>query len=279
MARILVTGGSSYVGRHLVPLALRQHDVVYTYFQNDPLALPNGRSLDLRSETAVSALVQQEKPDVIIHLAGSNRPTDMTAVIIAGTTHVAHAAQQHGARLIHISTDSVFSGTTPPYAESASPDPVNEYGRAKAQAEALVQPHPNHVIVRTSLVYGLQEMDHGTAWMATALAAGEQVTLFTNQMRNPVWVQTLCAACVELAENTFTGILNVAGRQALSRAQFAQRMLDYWQVSPRRTLVAAPSPPDRWPLDCTLDLSLATAVLQTPLPGVDEVLTHSSAHP
>lgn len=267
-----MTGGSSYLGQHLVPLAAAAHTVHYTYHQNQPDLPAPSSPLDVCDETAVGSLVSSFQPDVIIHLAGSNRGHDMAAVIRLGAGSIVWAAREVGARLIHLSTDSIFAGDAAPYDETAVPTPVNAYGRAKADAEAIVRQHPNSIIVRTSLIYGLDSMDHGTQWMANALAQGQPVTLFSNQIRNPVWVNSLCTAILELAENSCTGILNVAGRQALSRADFALRMLDYWQIQPRTTLTVAPSD-GHWPLNCELDLRRAAAVLSTPLPGVDEVLS------
>ncbi len=273
--RLLITGGSSYLGQHLVPLALKKFDITYTYFTNDPLQLPQGVQVDLRDETAVCLLAQQIQPDVILHLAGSNRGADMENVIRLGAQAIVTAASQQQARLIHLSTDSIFKGDAAPYAEDASPSPVNAYGRAKADAETIVQEYPDHVIVRTSLIYGLQRMDQGTIWMAQALANGKPVTLFTNQIRNPVWVDSLCQACLELCTHTFTGIINVAGQQVMTRAEFALKMLDWWQIQPRDTLTIAPSQGNQWPLNCELDLALVTAVLHTPLPGVDQVLENA----
>ncbi len=269
--KILITGGSSYLGRHLVPLALPEHEIVYTWFQHDPLGLAQGRQLDVRDDTAVTQLVRTCQPQAIIHLAGSNRGRDMENVIRRGTQNITAAARAVHARLIHLSTDSIFRGDAAPYDETAVPTPVNAYGRAKADAEAIGQTWPNHVIVRTSLIYSLAEMDHGTDWMAAALQAGQPVTLFDNQIRNPVWVRSLAQACLELAAGDLTGILNVAGNQVLSRADFALKMLDWWGIDQRESLRIGPSTGSQWPLNCELDLSLATAVLQTPLPGVDEV--------
>lgn len=277
MARILITGGSSYLGQYLTPLAQQEHQVCYTFFSQDPLGVPGGIRLDVREETAVSHLITHFQPHAIIHTVGSNRGPDIRRVIEGGTRHVAQAAAAVHARLIHLSTDSIFDGLTPPYDESALPSPVNEYGQAKAHAENSVRRHPNHVIIRTSLIYGLQTMDHGTAWMARALQAGEPVTLFSNQMRNPVWVHTLSQACLELIDHPFTGVLNVAGEQILSRADFSLRMLDYWRIHPRDTLTIAPSTAGQWPLDCRLALQLVRRILQTPLPGVDAVLSQANS--
>lgn len=275
MARLLITGGGSYLGRHLVPLAQQRPETVvsYTYFQHDPWPALAGTGVDVRDALAVSELVTTFRPDVVIHTVGSNRGADMENVIRLGTAHVVEAATAVGARLVHLSSDVVFNGREAPYDELAEPAPLHAYGRAKADAEQLVRQHPDHVIVRTSLIYGLHIMDHGTEWMLAALQAGAPVTLFTDQIRNPVWAETLSRACLELAlENPCQGILNVAGQQALTRAEFGLKMLDYWGCRERTTLQLGTSDPDLWPANCTLSLARATAVLSTPLPGVDDVL-------
>lgn len=273
-SRLLITGGSGYLGRHLTRRAAAEYpgDWRYTTFSADPLGRPQGVRLDLRDGPAVRRFVAGFAPDAIIHTAGSNRTPDMTAVIVEGTRHIVAAATEVGARLIHLSTDSIFDGTRAPYDESAVPAPLNEYGRAKVAAEALVVAHPNAVIVRTSLIYGLEEMDNGTAWMAAALRARRPVTLFTNQRRNPVWVETLSRACLELIDLAYRGVLNVAGRQVMTRADFGRRLLDYWGVLERDSLTFGADESGQWPLDCELDVSLAARLLRRPLLGVDEVL-------
>ena len=166
MSRILITGGSSYLGQHLVPLTAVSHTIAATYYQNNPTPSPQSYQLDIRDETAVRDLIHAFQPDVIIHLAGSNQGSQMATVIRQGSGNVMWAAQEVEARLIHLSSDAIFAGDAAPYAETAPPAPINAYGRAKADAEAIVQQHPNSVIIRTLLIYGLQTMDHGTRWMS-----------------------------------------------------------------------------------------------------------------
>ncbi|MCB9006350.1 MAG: sugar nucleotide-binding protein [Ardenticatenaceae bacterium] len=278
MNRILVTGGSSYLGQHLVPFLAAEtavpHTITYTYHQNNPPLPAEGHPLDIRDETAVRDLVHVLQPDTIIHLIGSTG--QMATAIRQGSGNVTWAARDVGARLIHLSTDAIFAGNAAPYDETAPPDPITPYGRAKADAEAIVQQHANSVIIRTSLIYGLQAMDHGTRWMAEALASGQPVTLFNNQIRNPIWVNSLCQAILELVEHDYRGILNVAGCQAITRAEFALKLLDYWQIQPRDTLRIAPAS-GNWPLNCTLRLDRVTAVLQTSLPAIDQVLQQSES--
>lgn len=282
--RLLVTAGSSYLGRQVLRRLLagqaapsQDPSFAYTYYSADPLGLPSGRKLDVRDAAAVMGLVEAFRPDTIIHLAGSNRTPDMEAVIVRGAAHIVEAAAARGVRLVHVSTDSVFDGRHAPYNESALPAPLNDYGLAKAEAETVVQNYANAVIVRTSLIYGLDEMDNGTAWMAKALRAGKPVKLFGNQRRNPVWVESLAAALLELAApgHPFAGVLNVAGSQVMTRAEFGLRMLEWWAVGERETLSIGEDDSGRWALDCEMDLSLARRTLRTPLPGVDDVLARA----
>jgi dTDP-4-dehydrorhamnose reductase len=269
--RLLITGGSSYLGQHLVPLATGQYDVRYTYFQGDPLDLESGTQLDVRDAGAVRRLILSYEPQAVIHLAGSNRSADMENVIRQGTTNVVAAVEEAGIRLVHMSTDVVFDGRHPPYSEVDRPTPLHAYGRAKADAEAIVSDFADQAIIRTSLIYGLTVMDRGTEWMAAALRQGQPVMLFDDQMRQPVWAETLSLACLELANSDYRGVLNVAGGQSMSRAEFGLKMLDWWGIEERESLSLGPGDP-KWPADTRMDLSLAEELLETRLLGVDEVI-------
>jgi dTDP-4-dehydrorhamnose reductase len=277
MARLLITGGSSYLGQHLVPLAHGWLEgkgaLCYTYFSQDPLQGAEGQQLDIRDERAVQALVDAFRPDVIIHTAGSNRPAaTMDEVIRRGAEHITAAASRHRARLIHLSTDVIFDGRHAPYREDDAPQPLHAYGRAKVAAEQTVARYTNQVTVRTSLIYGLEKMDRGTEWIVQAVGAGEPVTLFSDQMRNPILVDSLCGACLELVEHRYRGILHVAGADRLSRADFTLRLLSWWGISPGDRLSIGPSDGSIWPLDTTLDTTRARSLLRTPLPGVHDII-------
>jgi dTDP-4-dehydrorhamnose reductase len=274
--RILITGGSGYLGRRLVRQAAEQFEIRYTYFNNDPQSQSYGVRVDLRHDKELRDLVEKFRPQVIVHAAASDRSPDSNNLIRSAAENVKSAAGVVSARLIHLSTDVLFDGRRAPYDERAQPAPLHDYGRAKAAAEVIVREHANHVIVRTSLIYGLGEMDHATTGLVNALQAGKSITLFTDQRRNPIWVETLAQACLELAGNRFTGVLNVAGRQVLTRAEYGLRMLDWWNIKERSTLGFGPSDGDKWPRNCELDLAKATSTLRTPLRGLDEVLHKNS---
>jgi dTDP-4-dehydrorhamnose reductase len=278
---MLVTGGSGYLGDWVVRLARDAWDVTATCFSHAPDA-PGAtwRRLDLRDAEAVTALVNSVQPAVIVHTAAANPgpAADFEAVNVDGTRHIAGAAARVGARLIHVSTDVIFDGERGAYTEADVPHPITDYGRSKAAAEAEVRASGvESVTVRTSLIYGWRpRLDRNTRWILESLRTGTAISLFTDELRNPIWVESLAAALVELAGLACVGALNVAGAQVLSRYELGVRLARFHGADPA-PIIAASSRESGLvrPLDCTLDLSRARRLLKTPLPGVDDV-THSS---
>ena len=140
---MLVTGGSGFLGRHVVRQA--------TAAEWDVIA-PSSRSMDITDHSATMMTITGSKPDAVVHLAYRR---DDRPVIVDGTRLVAEAAAAARARLVHISTDVVFAGRPLAYAEADEPDPIIEYGRDKADAErAAAAAVPDAAIIRTSLLYG-----------------------------------------------------------------------------------------------------------------------------
>jgi dTDP-4-dehydrorhamnose reductase len=280
MARrgILVTGGSGYLGGWVARLARDEWDVTATYLTH-PADEPSAdwRQLDVRDEAAVAALVCRVQPDVIVHTASLNpgQGDDFEAVNADGSRNIARAAATVGARLIHLSSDVLFDGRKGNYVEEDLPSPITPYGRSKALAEEEVfASGAEAVVVRTSLIYGWRPtIARAVQWMIDDLRVGKPVHLFTDEVRCPIWVESLAAAVIELAGMSYTGVLHVAGAQPLSRYEFGVRMLRFHGIAPS-SVIPAPSPKDgSRPLDCTLDCSRARVLLQTPLPGVDEVVS------
>ncbi len=281
---ILITGASGYLGRRLVSLATTRATVVAASRSGHAPNGVRGLGLDVTDGVAVAAALAELAPVAVIHAAAANPGADphrFSQVNVGGSTAVAAAvaALGGGCRLVHVSTDVVHDGRQAPYDDDAAAHPLDAYGDSKARAEvAVLDRCPAAVVVRTSLIYGLDQPDRGTAGFAAALARGDQVSLFDDVWRQPVWVDSLAAALLSLAleDGDVRGRLNVAGRQVLSRAQFGRRLLDHWQI-PGRDRVVEVSAAGRAgvPVDLRLHLGRATA-LGYELPGVDEVLSSAA---
>ena len=260
--RLLVTGGThGYLGRHVVRRAAALgHDVV-----------PVGSAeADISDRAAVDALVREVAPDVVVHTAYDQRSWDVTAT---GAAHVALAAARHGARLVLVSSDVVFSGHAASYGETAAPDPVSPYGAAKAAAElvarALVE---DLVVARPSVVLGDGESPHEQ--LVHELTTGRRDgALFEDELRCPVHVEDLAAALVELATGEWRGVVHVVGADALSRLELGRLVarrdgLDANLLrGSRRADLPTPGP-----IELRLDSRLAASLLTTRLRGAREFL-------
>ena len=258
--RLLITGASGYLGREL---ARRAHiggaEVVGTGF-----ARAADVRLDVRDREAVGRLVADVAPAAVVHTAYVQDGRDAWSVTVDGAENVALAAAELGARLVHLSTDVIFSGRKGgPYVEGDEPSPVTAYGRAKAEAERRVTAaYPHALLVRTSLIYG----GPGVEPSKHELAARDPASVFyDDELRSPIQVGDLADALLELVAVDLHGPLHVAGRDGLSRAGFAELVAGH----PVRS---GPAPPER-PLDCRLNSSRAAALLRTRLRGVRTVLS------
>ena len=274
MKRLLLTGASGYLGAHLLRTAKDWH-ILPAYFTR-PLKYPGAFQLDLRDANAVDHCLKTLQPDTILHAACSTGSADQIRAIAPAAQAIAFAARRFNLRLVHVSSDIVFNGEQAPYTDDARPQPVNDYARAKTEAEAIVAEHcPTAAIVRPSLIWGLAPLDRQTRWLVDGMKRGDRVTLFTDEIRCPVAVDDLSMALLELAARPdIGGPLNLGGAQALSRWDFGMKLLAALALEPSPNVVAttvAESGLIR-ARDLTLISARAKKLLITKLRGVDEVL-------
>jgi len=137
---LLITGASGGLGGHLARLALQAGWRVAGTFLAHPIEQQDveAHALDIRDRRAVIELLHTLQPDAVVHTAYRLSCPDFWAINADGTAHVAAAARDCGARLVHISSDAIFDGRNAPYDESAQPAPITPYGASKAAAETAV---------------------------------------------------------------------------------------------------------------------------------------------
>jgi dTDP-4-dehydrorhamnose reductase len=216
---LLVIGGSGFLGRRITRQArLAGHSVIATGHANVPSTVGvDWRMVDIRRREDVTALALDARTDVIINAASRQSDWETTA---DGAAHVALEAAAASARLVHVSSDAVFSGAADAYDERCRPDPVTPYGAAKAAAETAVKCiTPDAVIARTSLIVGDGESKHERLVHALASGAAAGV-LYTDDVKCPVHVADLASALLELAASPHAGVFHVAGTDAVSRYEF-----------------------------------------------------------
>lgn len=280
---ILITGATGYLGRRLVRRAALQHRVLAG--SSRPYAQSGSGEivyLDVTDEALVANVFREYRPRTVIHAAavnpGQGDYAAMRAVNTEGSRIIAAACDEIGARLVHLSSDVVHDGAAAPYGEDVPPTPLNAYGRTKADGEAAVAEEcPSASIVRTSLIYGLSSMDRATAGFAERITRSQTVRLFTDVLRQPIWVETLAQALVRLAGLEHAGVLNIAGSQVMTRYDYGRALLAYWGYDDPSLIqgVRASEVSTEIPLDLRLDCTRAEQVIGMSFPGVDEVIAEN----
>lgn len=143
--KILLTGGGGRLGTELRALL-------------PEVTAPSSAEMNVTGAGQVLAVVERERPDLIVHAAAytnvgaAERERDACwSVNVVGTRNVAAAANAVGAKLVQISTDYVFDGERGDYRETDTPGPpVNYYALTKLVAEEAARAARRHLILRTS---------------------------------------------------------------------------------------------------------------------------------
>ncbi|GHH88090.1 SDR family oxidoreductase [Streptomyces capitiformicae] len=214
---VLIIGGSGFLGTELVRQATAAGYTTAATFATRPGTIPEATwfALDLRDAERLEAVVAEVAPRLVVNATSGKSNWAVTA---EGPVRLAMAAAKYGCRLVHVSSDAVFSGARVRYDETCLPAPVTPYGAAKAAAETGIRLlYPDAVIARTSLIIGDRQSVHVRAVHDLAAGARDGV-LFTDDIRCPVHVADLAAGLLELgAASEAHGVHHLAGADAVSR--------------------------------------------------------------
>ena len=196
--RVLITGARGQLGQSLRERAPEDWEVIFT----------DSKTLDITNSTTVDAMIQGFQPEIIVNTAAytnvdqaEHEPKQAFAVNAHGVANLAQAAQKVGSRLIHISTDYVFSGNTDqPYTYLDAPNPSNVYGKSKLAGELLaLSLCDKTTIVRTSWVFS----EHGRNFVPAVinkLLDNQTVEIYENNIGTPTFAGALADYIIELAE-------------------------------------------------------------------------------
>jgi dTDP-4-dehydrorhamnose reductase len=251
----------------------RGWQVVGTYLTREPSAVEAVR-LDVRDRAAVDAVFADVRPDRVVHTAYLQSGAGARETTVDGAVNVAAAAARARSRLVHVSTDVVFSGRLGrPYRETDRPDPITGYGQAKYDAErAVAERAPAAAIVRTSLLLAGREPSGHERTAIEAAEGRAPYAFYTDELRCPMAVGDAAAALVEIAHQPLSGILHVAGPDAVSRYELACLIARARGLSTDRIPWAGGAAAAGRPSDCRLDSGWARRLLSARPRGIRHVL-------
>lgn len=214
--KVLITGAHGQLGRALQRCAPADAEIVAVDLDG----------LDITDGGAVSAFVAEHRPALILNAAAYTAVDKAEAdeeaaraVNADAVAHLARAAAANGARLVHVSTDFVFNGTSGiPYPPDAAPSPLGAYGRTKLAGEAAAGAEA--LIVRTAWVYA-PTGGNFVRTMLRLMAERPEVRVVADQISTPTYAPDLARVLWALADKRVRGVYHYTDSGAASWYDFA----------------------------------------------------------
>ena len=230
--KILVTGASGLLGLNLSLQMAEKHTIIgvdRSKLVNTPFDLIK---LDLLDLAALPKLLDESKPDAVIHCA-ANAHVDACELTpdIASTLNavlpgqLASACAERDVRFLHISTDAVFDGTKEGiYTEDDAPNPLSVYALTKLDGEiAVLDANPDAAVARVNFFgWSLSGSRSLSEFFVNNLRAGKNVNGFDDVYFCPMFVGDLADTLVGMLEKSLSGLYHVVGSRAITKYEFGQ---------------------------------------------------------
>lgn len=289
--RILVTGASGLLGFSVLTAAVeRGIDSIGVYHQH-PIRHSSGATVqaNLEDRRAVRALMADTRPTWVIHCAAFTQvdeaekcPERAAKTNVDASRFLAAAAREFGARMLYVSTDSVFDGQRSGYTEEDAPAPIHAYGRTKLAGELAVQTELADALIVRTCIYGWspQEKPSLAQWLLRRLESFEVTPGFTDVTFSPIFAGDLSEVMIEMLHLGFTGLYHVAGAESCTKHDFAVRLACAFGLDPaliRRCTLAEAALTAPRPRNTSLCVEKISRALVQTLPDVEKGLHHFKA--
>ncbi len=239
--RIGITGASGMLGSALVDHLSNSYKVFATSrskgVENKNIEWD---CFDLTDIALLNEWLNNTKPDIVIHCAAivnvdlcEDNVGLATALHVEATKAMADYLDCNNARLIYISTDSVFDGKKQgAYSESDSVAPLNVYARTKLMGEKLAQSMTNGLVLRTNIIGWTQENKTSFAeWLLKGLVDNTPLNLFHDVYFSPLSIYDLSLIIEKIIENPIFGLYHCASSDGISKYDFGKKMTEIFQLS------------------------------------------------
>lgn len=222
--KVLLLGGSGFLGLKILELVPSKYDIYPTYFSKNNQS-NNWIHLDLFDLEEVKKVIKNIKPNIILCPARFNPYENNLEKISIMMNNLVDLCNINSIKLLFISSDAVFDGKMGNYKEGDEANPLSDYGKSKLLAENIIKEKlDNYVIIRTSYIYGHNQNGHDdkTSDLIRANKNNGVICRAENMYKTPVDVESLAKACWKLIDNDFRGIIHVAGEKE-SVFEFSKR--------------------------------------------------------
>lgn len=232
--KILVTGASGLLGLNLTLKMIEMHTIVgvdRNKLGGTPFEIVRA---DLLEPGVCSRLIEEVQPDAVIHTAAlanlddcEENPDEANRLNAEIPGELAEICAHRSARLVHISTDSVFDGTKDGlYTEEDLPNPQGVYSATKLKGEQnALAANPDAVVVRVNFFgWSLSGTRSLSEYFFNSLKNGQPADGFTDVYFCPVFVDDLAEILVRMLEKGLSGLYHAVGSEAITKYEFGLRI-------------------------------------------------------
>ena len=271
--KFLVTGSAGLVGSQVVKDLTKQNHTVYSCYHDEKPSHGTSIQLDITDQDKIIQILQEIKPDRIIHLAAMTdvdqceTQQELAILLNAKSTEIlAKQAAKQNAFFVYVSTDYVFDGIKGMKKEDDSTNPLGFYGKSKLEGEfTLNKLASSWCIARTSTPFGIHHKKKSfPLWVQESLEAKKEIPVLVDQFTSPTYVPNLSKMLIEVATRQITGILHLSGATRISRYELAELVADKLSLD-KKFLIQTNTDEMNWkaqrPRDSSFDVSLATEIL------------------
>lgn len=280
---LILTGGSGLLALNWAAGIRNEYDVVL--IMHDRVVELNGvRSykIDLASIDEIRSFFLKMQPYAVIHTAGltsvetcEKYPDLAYEINVAIAANVAIASSDLGIRMVHISTDHLFSGTHEMTTEDHEVSPCNVYGKTKAEAEIKVVAHaPDALIIRTNFYgWGPGYRKSFSDSIIESLRQNRSIRLFDNVFYTPIIIDKLVFLTHGLINNHAKGTYNIVSDRRVSKYEFGMCIAEIFGL--KKNLIIKGYLNEeldlvKRPLDMSLSNQKASSFLNIVIGGIED---------
>ena len=280
--RILITGAFGQLGHALQSVLSRKSNYELICTGRKIKKGQEGIPLDIRNQVALKEIINTTAPDILINLAAmTNVDACELNPKLAGEINVAgleHICDSFKGKIIHLSTDYVFDGTSGPYKEDDPLNPISVYGKTKLASEhILLEKDIKNLVIRGNVLYDYSP--HTSAsflnWVVSSLKGNQEIKVVEDQFNNPTWTRSM-SDIIELSiENDLEGIIHWGDSVHISRYEFAKLIAKKFSLNDsliKPVLTSELNQPARRPLQSGLSTEKLVNMLDIIPPSIDDCL-------
>jgi dTDP-4-dehydrorhamnose reductase len=230
LKKIYITGSKGYLGEKLMEV-----------LQSEYIVKGSDKEIDITSDN-IKREIETFSPDILINAAAyadykecEKNPALAEKINIRGVENLAEICLNNTIKFVQISTDFVFDGKKGYYKEEDGPNPINVYGRTKAEAEKkLLSNIKDLLIIRTSTFYGFNINNKRPVFVNKVidqLSNEKKYPVAADEISTPTLIDDLAEAIASLIKKEKNGVWNIAGKETVCRYNLALKVAHVFNLN------------------------------------------------